>query len=302
MLMLSLGTVLVGRADQNLADRLRSGLDDLLAPAYALVTAPILALEHGSGVVGHLFDLQAQNQALEAENTRLKQWQAVAMALEAQNEALKTALNYQPTPVPEFFTTDVVADLGGVYARSVLVSLPPALAQDPGSLVGAVAMDGRGVAGRVVEAGSRSARVLLITDLNSRIPVSLGVHGQPALMSGNNTATPALIYWSPGQPPAEGDMVLTSATGGAFPAGLPVGVVHYDAQNDPVVLPLADIDGLRLLRLFIYPSAEPVMEPVRPIAKQAVAKQVAAKQAAAKALVQKPTAEKAPMYKSHKGH
>lgn len=301
MLMLSLGTVLVGRADQNLADRLRSGLDDLLAPAYALVTAPVLALEHGSGVVGHLFDLDAQNQALEAENAKLKQWQAVAMALEAQNDALKTALNYQPAPVPQFYTTDVVADLGGVYARSVLVSLPPALAQDPASLVGAVAMDGRGVAGRVVEAGARSARVLLINDLNSRIPVSLGVHGQPALMTGTNSADPALVYWSPGQPPAEGDMVLTSATGGAFPAGLPVGVVHYDAQNDPVVLPLADIDGLRMLRLFIYPSAEPVMEPVRPVAKAVAAKAVAAKAGAAKAGAAK-AGDNGPVYKSHKGH
>jgi hypothetical protein len=39
-------------------------------------------------------------------------------------------------------------------------------------------------------------------------------------------------------------------------------VVHYDAQNDPVVLPLADLEGLRILRLFCYPSNEPVLAPV----------------------------------------
>ncbi len=267
MLMLSLGTVLIGRADQGLADHLRDGLNDLLAPAYALVAPPVQALEHGGGVIGHLFDLQGENDALEAENARLLQWQAVAMALEAQNDALKTALNYVPPAAPEFFTADVVADLGGIYARSVLTVLPPALGVNPQTIVGAVAMDGRGVAGRVVEAGSRSARVLLITDLNSRIPVALGVHGQPALMTGTNGPEPALLYWAPGQPPAEGDMVLTSAEGGAFPAGLPVGVVHYDAQNDPVVLPLADLDALRVLRLFCYPSNEPVLAQVHGMAK-----------------------------------
>ncbi len=262
MLMLSLGTVLIGRADQGLADRLRDALNDLLAPAYALVSGPVLAVEHGGGVIGNLFDLQGENEQLQAENAKLLQWQAVAMALEAQNEALKTALKYVPPAAPDFFTADVVADLGGIYARSVLVELPPAMAVTPAALVGAVAMDGRGVAGRVVEAGSRSARVLLITDLNSRIPVSLGVHGSPALMTGTNGAAPALLYWAPGQPPQEGDMVLTSAQGGAFPPGLPVGVVHYDAQNDPVVLPLADLEGLRILRLFCYPSNEPVLAPV----------------------------------------
>jgi rod shape-determining protein MreC len=267
MLMFSLGTVLIGRADEGLSARLRDALNDLLAPAYALVAEPVQALEHGGGVVGHLFDLQGENEALQAENARLLQWQSVAMALEAQNDALKKALSYVPPAAPEFFTSDVVADLGGIYARSVLVELPPAMGADPEKLVGAVAMDGRGVAGRVVEAGSRSARVLLITDLNSRIPVALGVHGSPALMAGTNGPEPALLYWAPGQPPAEGDMVLTSAEGGAFPQGLPVGVVHYDAQNDPVVLPLADLDGLRLLRLFCYPSNEPVLAPVHGLPK-----------------------------------
>ncbi|HQT64256.1 MAG TPA: rod shape-determining protein MreC [Acidocella sp.] len=262
MLIVSLGAVLVGRADQALTDRLRAGLDDWLAPAYAMMTAPVMMLEHDGGVVGHFFNLEAENQQLQAENAKLRQWQAVAMALQAQNDELKSALNYVPSPTPEFFSAKVVADLGGIYARSVLVSTPDNMTGQAAKLVGAIAMDGRGVAGRVVEAGDRSARVLLITDLNSRIPVALGVHGQPALMVGTNGDDPGLLYWAPGTPPAEGDMVLTSAVGGVFPPGLPVGVVHYDAQNDPVVLPLADIGGLRLLRLFIYPTNQPVLAPV----------------------------------------
>ncbi len=262
MLMVSLCLVLIGRADQNLADRLRAGLDDLLAPAYALAAGPIQALEHDGGAIGDLFDLQSENAALRAENADLKQWQSVALALEAQNESLQAALHYVPRPVPEFFTGNVVADLGGVYARSVLVDLPPN--QGAANLTGAVAMDGNGVVGRVVDAGARAARVLLITDLNSRVPVGLGPGGAPALMTGTNDPDPQLLYWAPGQPPAEGAMVLTSAMGGAFPPGLPVGVVHYTAQNDPVVLPFADLDSLRLLRLFVYPSQQPVLEPVLP--------------------------------------
>jgi rod shape-determining protein MreC len=262
MLMLSLGIVLFGRADQTLGDRLRAGLDDVLAPAYAAIAGPVQAVEHGTGAIGNLFNLADQNAELRAENAKLLQWQAVAMALEAQNDALKSSLNYIPRPTPEFFTAPVVADLGGIYARSVLVTTSPSDAVDPASMVGGIAMDGRGIAGRVVEAGSHSARILLITDLNSRVPVSLGVHGAPALMTGTNGADPQLLYWSPGQPPAEGDMVLTSATGGAFPPGLPIGVVHYSAQNQPLVLPLADLDDLRLLRVFIYPNAQPELTPI----------------------------------------
>ncbi len=261
MLMVSLGLILIGRADQALQDRLRASLDDVLAPAYQLVAAPVQAIAHDGGAIGQLFELQSQNAALRVENAQLLQWQAVALALQARNDALNAALHYVPQPAPEFFTGDVVADLGGVYARSVLVNLPLSDGQAQ-KLDGAVAMDGQGVVGRVVEAGTRAVRVLLITDLNSRIPVALGTKGAPALMVGTNGAEPQLLYWSPGQPPAEGAMVLTSATGGAFPPGLPVGVVHYDAQNDPIVLPLADLSSLRLLRLFAYTNSEPQLQPV----------------------------------------
>jgi rod shape-determining protein MreC len=261
MLVFSLAVMLIGRADQNFSGHLRAGVDDVLAPAYQMVAAPFDAAANGTGAVANLFNMQAQNAQLRAENASLLQWQAVAMALQAQNTALKASLNYVPQPLPEFYTADVVADLGGVYARSVLVALPAA-DTNPSAMVGAVAMDGRGVAGRVVEAGSRSARVLLITDMNSRIPVGLGANGAPALMAGTNGANPALQYWAPGQPPVEGAMVLTSSAGGAFPAGLPVGVVHYDAPGEPVVLPLADLSALRLLRLFSYPNNMPVLTPV----------------------------------------
>lgn len=258
MLAASLGAVLIGRADPDVSGRVRAGLDDILAPLYMAVSGPIQAAEHGTGAIGHLFALSQENAQLREQNAELLQWQEVAMALQAQNNALKASLNYVPSPTPQFSTGEVAADLGGVYARSVLVLVPPA----NGSLVGAVAMDGRGVAGRVVEAGERSARVLLITDINSRIPVALGASGAPALMAGNNGPDPSLLYWAPGQPPAEGAMVLTSAQGGAFPPGLPVGVVHYDAQNNPVVLPLAGLDALRLLRLFSYPDNLPELTPI----------------------------------------
>lgn len=261
MLMVSLGCVLIGREDQNFSDRLRAGLDDMLAPAYMLVSGPIQAAEHGTGEIGHLFSLSQENAQLREQNAELLQWQEVAMALQAQNDALKASLHFVPTPTPEFATGEVVADLGGVYARSVLVLVPPANG-NPQSLIGAVAMDGRGLAGRVVDAGDRSARVLLINDINSRIPVAIGANGAPALMAGSNGPDPSLLYWSPNQPPPEGAMVLTSAEGGAFPPGLSVGVVHYNAQNQPVVLPLAHLDALRVLRLFSYPDNLPALTPI----------------------------------------
>ncbi|MCU4159087.1 rod shape-determining protein MreC [Acidiphilium sp. AL] len=248
MLLISLALVLAGRADRHLGAVLRTGLDDALAPLYRAAAAPASAVAQDRGAIGAWFRLHADNLRLTRQNRELRRWRAVALALAAQNEALKSQLHFVPTPTPNFFSARVIADLGGLYARSVLVTIP----RNAWRIVNAIAMDGRGVVGRVVQAGSRSARVLLITDLNSRVPVAIGKHGERAIMAGQNTATPRLIYWAPGDPPREGAIVLTSADGGVFPYGLPVGIVHYRGRNDPVVLPFAGMARLRILRLFEY--------------------------------------------------
>ena len=248
MLMLALALMIAGRANDRLTATLRLGLDDALTPAYRLISRPILSLTQDNTAVSAWLSMHQQILALRADNQRLRRWQAVALALAAQNQALKSALHFVPTPTPSFFTARVIADNGGLYAHSVLVSVPSGVSD----LVDAIAMDGRGVVGRVVQSGSRSARVLLINDLNSRVPVAMGRQGAHALMVGTNGAMPSLHYWSPSHPPHEGEVVLTSAAGGIFPPGLPVGVVHYQGRNNPVVLPFAGLQRLRVLRLFDY--------------------------------------------------
>lgn len=248
VLLMALALLLAGRADRNLGPVLRQGVDDALAPLYRAASAPVGAIERDRGVIGTWFQGHEEAMRLGTENRALRRWRSVALALAAQNSALRAQLHFVPTPTPSFFTARVIADLGGLYARSVLVTIPRG-ARD---IVDAVAMDGRGVVGRVVQVGSRSARVLLITDLNSRVPVSLGRRGERAVMEGQNSAAPRLVYWAPDNPPREGAIVLTSAAGGIFPDGLPVGTVHYRGRNDPVVVPFAGMTRLRVLRLFEY--------------------------------------------------
>ena len=59
------------------------------------------------------------------------------------------------------------------------------------------------------------------------------------MLVGTNNARPRLMFWPEGSMPAEGERVVTSAEANAFPAGLPIGVVHYTANNVPEVEPFA---------------------------------------------------------------
>ena len=240
--------MLAGRADTRLAERARMALADALAPIYGAVTEPLAWLRDGVADVGRVFDVYSENARLRAENDTLRRWQAVALALDAENATLKANLNWIPDPPARFTTARVVADAGGVYARAVLLSAGPnhAIAK------GQVALDDRGLVGRVTEVGQRSVRVLLVTDLNSRIPVTLESSRARAIMAGTNGARPRLMYFPEGVLPQDGERVVTNAEVGAFPDGLPVGTVHYGNNNVPEVEPLARLDRLDVVRLFDY--------------------------------------------------
>lgn len=248
MIAAAFGVMLLGKADALLAERLRSHLSDALSPIYAALAEPTAAVRSTVEEVRFLATLREQNATLREENERLRRWHATALALESENEMLRRQLNFLPEAAPAFVTARVVADGGGTYARAVLLATGPQHAVRKGQ----VALDERGFVGRVTEVGSRSARVLLATDMNSRIPVTLESSRARAIMAGTNGTRPRLAHWPEGVIPIEGERVVTSAEAGAFPAGLPVGAIRLSPQGAPEIELFARLDRLDSVRLFDY--------------------------------------------------
>jgi len=248
LIVFSLALMLLGRATPLVPERARISLSDALAPIYAVIDAPILAVRASVRSVREVVDLRSENERLRRENDRLRHWYDVAMALDAENATLKGNLHWVPDPQLSYVTARVVADAGGVYARSVLLAVGP----HSDIRHGEIALDADGLVGRVTEVGARSARVLLITDMNSRIPVTLEKNRARAILVGENTPSPRLLYLQDGIHPEEGERVVTSAEAGAFPAGLLVGTVHYGPNAQIEVTPAADLNRLEIVRIFNY--------------------------------------------------
>lgn len=255
----SFALLLVGKADTMLADRARVALLDSLAPVYVVLSQPLSRVRAAVNDVVSLWNIRADNAQLRAENDRLRQWQSTALALDAENRRLKAELHWVPDPATAYVTARVVADAGGIYAKAVL------LAVGPNHFIrrGEIALDENGLVGRVTDVGARTARVLLITDLNSRIPVMLEQSRGRAILAGTNGPTPRLLDRSDGSPPRDGERVVTSAEADAFPAGLPIGTVHYSATNVPEVVPAANLDRLEMIRIFDY-GLQAVVPPEAP--------------------------------------
>jgi rod shape-determining protein MreC len=248
LILASFGLMLLGKADTLLADRARVALADALAPIYAVLAGPFEQVHAAVNEVGALWAMRSENDRLRVENEQLRRWQSIALALDAENQRLKASLHWIPDPDASFVTARVVADAGGVYAKAVLLSVGP----NHGIRKGEIALDERGLVGRVTEVGARTARVLLITDLNSRIPVTLETSRAHAILIGTNGSRPRLLYWPEGVVPKEGERIVTSAEANAFPANLPIGTVHYASSGAAEVEPAAMLQKLEVVRIFDY--------------------------------------------------
>ena len=240
--------MILGKADTPLIERARVSVVDALSPILDGLAKPIASARQLYENARDFWSLREQNAQLKADQERLMQWETVARQLQAENDALRGLLRLVPEPAATFVTGRVVADNGGAFVRTVLVT---AGTRD-GVRKGSVAMTGEGVVGRVAEVGEHSARVLLLSDINSRIPVTIERTRDQAILAGDNSDNPRLLYLPHGNAIANGDRIVTSTAGGAFPAGLPIGVVTAIDDGVPVVQLFVAWDRLEYLRLVDY--------------------------------------------------
>ena len=244
----SLALMVLGKSESPIVERARLTVTDAVTPIMDGLSRPLASIRQAYDNAREFLDLREENAVLREQQARLVQWQSVARQLEAENRALRDLLKFAPDRAASFVTARVVADNGGAFVRSVLV----AAGLRDGLRKGDAAVTGEGLVGRVAEVGERSARVLLLTDINSRIPVVIERSRDQGILAGDNSDNPRLLYLSHGSQLVPGDRVVTSAAGGAFPPGLPVGVVKSTDTGGAVVELFVDWDHMEYLRLLDY--------------------------------------------------
>jgi rod shape-determining protein MreC len=245
LVVVSVGLIVLGKADILLVERFRTDLLDVLAPVFQAIAQPINVVASGVRRFEDHFTVYEENQKLREENARLLQWQEVAQRLETENEELRQMLHFTPQGVRGYITGRVIANSGGAFLRNVLIDV----GEREGVERGQAALGGEGVAGRVTEVGSRAARVLLLTDLNSRVPVVVEDTRERAVLAGDNTSRPRLLYLPEKSAVQVGDRVVTAGSGGIFPPGLPVGAVSSIDGGVVRVEPEAELSHLDFVRV-----------------------------------------------------
>ncbi len=236
---------LLWRIDSPRVERFRAQVVDALVPNMEWALVPVTK---AAGIVEGFESyarLAEQNQELRRELQQMKAWREAALQLEQENAKLRDLNNVRLNARLSYVTGVVLTDSGSPFRQSVLLNVG---ARD-GLVDGWAAMDGLGLVGRIAGVGEETARVILLTDSSSTIPVTVQPSGQTALLTGDNSIAPPISFIENVDEVRPGDRVVSSGDGGVFPAGLLVGEVIRGTDRRLRVRLSADLGRLEFLRV-----------------------------------------------------
>ena len=247
----------VWRLDNPRVEKLRAEVIDAILPKFEWVMAPATALIRITQDFRSYQSLYEQNQELRRELQQMKSWKEAALQLEQENARLLDLNNLQLDPKLTHISSIVLADSGSPFRQSVLINVG---LQD-GIQDGWAAMDGLGLVGRISGVGSKTARVLLLTDTASIIPATIQPSGQQALIAGDNTIAPTIEFLENADLVRPGDRIETSGSGGIFPPNLLIGRLELDPSGRLRVRLSADYERLEFLRVLRNFGTESINDP-----------------------------------------
>ena len=248
--------VLLGKAQIGLFDGVRAHATDLMAPMLEKMRAPVAGFDRWIGSIGEIFSVYEQNLKLKEENARLRQWRNVAITLQGRVNRYQALLHAVPDPQMNRVLARVIGRASRPFLQTMILDAGRSHKVLPGQAV----MDARGMIGRIYLTGQRTSWVILLTDLNSRIPVTIAPRNVQAMMTGDNSATPVLNLMSHTVTLHAGEQVTSSGDGGLLPAGLPLGTVVSDGAGGWRVSLLADAaasQDVEILNFSKPPEAPP---------------------------------------------
>ena len=223
----------------------RGYIADQMAPVVDVVASPVRWAKHIKEKLSNIVLVYQRNAELEEENKLLRKWRALALQLQAEQDEIKKMVKYVSYDKADSMVARLVMDTGDKFSRSYV-----ALAgKNAGLKEGAVALTDKGLFARVIDVGDYGSRLMLLTDYSSRVPVIVGKGRVPAILTGDNSNRPKLIFVEKEGAVHEGDVVLTSGYMGVYPAGLNIGIVHRIENGEIDVDLFENGEGLEFVQL-----------------------------------------------------
>ena len=244
LVVLSILLIFIETIDTKPLNYLRSFIKDTIYRGSLVISTPSKSFSNFSGYIKEHMNLYSNYIELKKENNELRNDITKSEFLELENTQLRKLIEEQVASPSNLVSARVMLDKTSPYLNSFIINT----GSNKNVKNGMAVLDGKNFIGRIVDVNFFSSRVLLVSDLNSRIPVIVEPSAYHAILNGRGKNEPTLEYLPENHNVQDGDKVYTSGKEGIFTPGIPIGEVKLNKDLIQVLL-FSDLSQITFINI-----------------------------------------------------
>jgi rod shape-determining protein MreC len=209
----------------------RSNIRDLILTVSSTIASPAILLNDGITTIIEINSLYSELDEYKKQQALSSNIFQELSVLRQQVEIYESDLNIIKDDDHDSIGAEIFTDSSNRYFSSVLIKA----GSNDNLKENNALVSSKGLLGRISEVGEEVSRGLLLTDISSRVPVSVSSNEIQGILIGQNLKKPRVYYLLNISSLNEGDLVTTSGKGGIFPSNIPIGTVSDKNQKNKYI-------------------------------------------------------------------
>ena len=245
LILLTLAILVLGKYDFKIINYSKISLKEIAYRSTFVFSTPENLIKKSFIATKNHFLVYEENKILREKIKDLETINYNSEFILAENERLKETLNELNFTSNEILAK-VIVDKQSPFLKSIIVNK----GSKHGAELGMAVLDKEYLVGKIVELNFTTSRVLLLSDLNSKIPVDILPNGIQSILSGTGKENGKIQYVKEETLIENENKVFTSGAGGIFKPGIPIGEIDKKQSNlDINVSFFSDFSQLRFVKL-----------------------------------------------------
>ena len=247
--LLSLSLIYIDSSKKIYSDS-RSNIRDVILAISSTIATPVILLEQGFSSINKINNLYEELDEYKKQQTLSSNIFQELSILRQKVKVYENELGFIKYDALSSMAAEIFTDSSNRYFSSILIKAGSFHGLEENDTI----VSSKGLIGRVTELGLKVSRGLLLTDISSRVPVSISSNETQGILIGQNLKKPRIYYIKKMIDLNIGDLVLTSGKGGIFPSDIPIGILSSkNFKNQYIEVDLFEtVNNLSRVRIINY--------------------------------------------------
>ena len=251
LIFFSIGLIIFSKINLPFTNYLKIGLNEIVYRSSFIVSYPEKKINQFRNIIKNHYVLYNDYNEIKSELEQIQSEKFETIYLKEENKRLKQIID-EYIYNSEELVAKVLIDKDSPFLKSIIVNKG---SKDSVKL-GMAVLDGSYLVGKIVEVNYSTSRALIISDLNSKVPVSIEPGNIQSILSGTGKQNGKIEYTESEILVEDGSIVYTSGSGNIFKSGIPIGIFNKNENKSEEVKFFSKLTQLTLVKLVSFEGSD----------------------------------------------